>query len=192
MNECISIWEKKNWISFLLAETGNRIYHCLWESYSKEILNKAFSCSFDQRTFFARGLFLRKTLCSHRCRECCSVTTPPRNNDIKHLPEKDSNVILYYSGRDYSSNYELQQRVCRTQDLEWAQRLGSRHQLATYRLCELGQATQASRPISSSANENNPSPGTVSRIKWDTASQALWTVSSVQYKIKTSLLLFIL
>lgn len=186
MNECISIWEKKSWISLLLAETGMRIYHCLWESYSKEILlNKAFSCSFDQRTFFARGLFLRKTLCRHPCRECCSVTTPPRNDDIKHLPEKDSNVILCYSGRDFSSNCELQQWVCRTQDLEWTQRLGSRPQLTTYKLCELGQATQASGPISSSANENNPSPGTVSIIKWDTASQALWTVSSVQYKIKT-------
>lgn len=55
---------KKNWMSLLLAETGMRMYHCLWDSYSKEILlNKASSCSFDQRTFFAHGLFLQKTLC---------------------------------------------------------------------------------------------------------------------------------
>lgn len=198
MNECIPIWGKKNWMSLLLAETGMRIYHCLWDSYSKEILlNKASSCSFDQRTFFAHGLFCGKHCAGLWFWEHCPMTTPPRNSDVKRLPEKYSNNTLCYKWKRLvlqlgASAERVQNTGPGVDPGPRAQCLGSRHQLATYCLCELGQATQLSGPICSSANENNPSHRTVLRIKGDNACQALWTVSSIQYKIKTSLLLFFL
>ena len=49
------------------------------------------------------------------------MTTRPRKSDIKWLPEKYSNTILCYKWKRLVSNWELQQRVCRTQDLEWTQ-----------------------------------------------------------------------
>lgn len=127
MNECIPIWEirNKNGISLLLAETGMRIYHCLWDSYSKEILlNKASSCSLDQRIFFASGLFFAEN--TVQASDFGSTALWP------HLPETvtlngylKSTATPYgaASGRDQSSDWELPQRAWRTQGLERTQRL---------------------------------------------------------------------
>ena len=117
-------------------------------------------------------------------REHCPVTTAPRNSDIKRAPEKYSNTIRCCKWKRPVLRLGAAAEGVKNTGSGADPAPGSRHQLAIYCLCEPGQATQLSGPISPSANENNPSHRTVLRIKWDNARQALSTYLASNMKSK--------